>query len=95
MLGLEPNFISAVMLIVCNAFGFFSFFPQIVKTIRTKKSDDIAISSWIVWIIGYSLMAAYSFIFSSDIVFFITEISEGVVCLFTLIVCLKYRTKKK
>jgi len=94
MLGLEPNFTSAGMLFTCTVFGFISFLPQIIKTIKTKKADDIAVLSWIIWIAGYTIMAVYAFIFTLDKVFFILETVEGSVCLLTLLVCLKYRVKR-
>jgi len=91
MLGLEPNLFSAVLLIVVTGIGLVSFLPQIVKTLKLKKSGDIAILSWIIWIISYLLMAVYAFAFTKDPVYFFLELIEGSICLFTLLICLKYR----
>ena len=92
MLGIEPNIVSAVILLVVTGIGLVSFLPQIIKTIRTKKSNDIAVLSWVIWILSYTLMAIYAFCFTSDPVLFIIELTEGGVCLFTLLICLKYRS---
>jgi uncharacterized protein with PQ loop repeat len=94
MLGIEPNLTSSAILFIGAIIGFISFLPQIIKTLKTKKSDDIAITSWVIWIIGYTLTAIYAFVFTKDIVFFGTEALELSICLFTLLVCLKYRNKE-
>ena len=93
MLGLEPNIISAVILFVCTASGLISFIPQIVKTIKTKHSDDISFLSWVIWVVTYSFFAIYAFVFTRDIILFIFSTIEGFACLFTLLICLKYRQK--
>lgn len=95
MLGIEPNFTSASMLFTCTIFGFISFFPQIIKAIKTKNTDDIAVLSWIIWIAGYVITAIYAFVYTLDKVFFILETVEGSICLFTLLICLKYRSKRR
>jgi len=94
MLGLKPNFNSSCMLFTCTVFGFISFLPQIIKAIKTKKADDIAVLSWIIWIAGYVIMSIYAFVYTLDKVFFILETVEGCICLFTLLICLKYRQLK-
>jgi len=92
MLGLELNFISNGILFICTIFGFTSFLPQIIKTIKIKKSDDISVLSWVIWIITYILFTIYAFVFTVDIVLFIFTALEGMICLFTLLICLKYRS---
>ena len=92
MLGLNPNLVSSTLLWICAITSFWSYFPQIIKTLKIKKSDDVAISSWIIWTIEYFLMAIYAFIFTVDFIFFITTFLEGFICLATFLVCLKYRS---
>ena len=92
MLGLETNFISVALLLVVTGIGLVSFIPQIVKTIKLKKSGEIAASSWIIWTVSYLLMAVYAFVFTKDPVYFLLELLEGSVCFFTLLICLKYRS---
>jgi len=92
MLGLKPDFNSSSMLFICTVFGLISFLPQIIKAIKTKKSDDVAVLSWIIWLAGYVITAIYAFVYTSDKVFFILETVEGFICLLTLLICLKYRS---
>jgi MtN3 and saliva related transmembrane protein len=93
MMGIEPNLVSAGMLFVCTVFGLISFLPQIIKTIKTKKADDIAVLSWVIWVLSYTVMMVYAFVFTSDPVLFAVEGFEGGICLLTLLICLKYRSK--
>jgi len=95
MLGLEPNLISSSMLFVCTIFGCISFLPQIAKAIKSKKTDDIAISSWVIWVLSYTIMSVYAFCFTLDQTFFLLELAEGGLCLFTLLVCLKFKNQYK
>ena len=39
---------------------FISYFPQTVKLLKTKKSDDLSISSWILWVISSISYTAYA-----------------------------------
>lgn len=90
MFGFKPNYISACMLFICTVLGFVSFLPQIIKTFKTKKAEDISVLSWIIWIVGYVITAVYAFVFTEDWVFFVLEIVEGGVCFFTLMTCLRF-----
>jgi MtN3 and saliva related transmembrane protein len=73
-------------LIIC-----ISALPQIVKTYRTKKADDISISYLIILMSGMSLMMIYS-LYVGDMVFIfgnsLSVLSTGVL----IFLCLRYRS---
>ena len=44
--------LNGFLILVVNVCSFVSYLPQIVKLLRTKKSEDIAVSTWILWMIS-------------------------------------------
>lgn len=75
-----------------NLLLFFSYFPQIKKLIKTKKSDDISVLTWVTIIAGDILLLLYA-ILTADIVFTILFILFSVENIIVLILTLKYRTR--
>jgi len=74
-------------LIIC-----ISSLPQILKTYRTKKADDISISYLIILMVGMTLMMIYAlhngdpiFIFGNSL----SVLSTGVL----IFLCLRYRSQ--
>lgn len=39
-----------------------SYIPQIIKLIKTKKSEGIAVSSWTLWCLGETLNMTYAIV---------------------------------
>jgi MtN3 and saliva related transmembrane protein len=64
------------------------YLPQIFKTWKTKKAEDISIMMWIYYLLGDSLLLVYS-IMKSDLIF---AVLFGVFCAGNLI--LVYLTHK-
>jgi MtN3 and saliva related transmembrane protein len=72
-------------LIIC-----ISALPQIVKTYRTKKADDLSISYLIILMLGMALMMIYSLHIRDPIFIFgnsLSVLSPGVL----IFLCLRYR----
>lgn len=73
---------------------FISYFPQIVKLLKTKSSNDLRINSWLLWVISSTAYTLYAIIFSKD-VFMIFETSlELFFCLTILLLAVIYRKNK-
>ena len=74
-------------LIIC-----ISALPQIVKTYRTKKADDLSISYLIILMLGMALMMIYSLHIRDPIFIFgnsLSVLSTGVL----IFLCLRYRSQ--
>ena len=71
-------------LIVCM-----SAFPQIIKTLRTKKADDISISYLIILMAGITLITVYAF-HIGDIVFILGNILSVVSTGILIVLRLRY-----
>ena len=74
-------------LIIC-----ISALPQIVKTYRTKKADDLSISYLIILMFGMALMMIYALHIGDPIFVFgnsLSVLSTGVL----IFLCLRYRSQ--
>jgi MtN3 and saliva related transmembrane protein len=74
-------------LIIC-----ISSLPQILKTYRTKKADDLSISYLIILMFGMTLMMIYALHNGDPIFIFgnaLSVLSTGVL----IFLCLRYRTQ--
>lgn len=68
----------------------FSMVPQIVKTLQTKKVDDISLSFLALLCIGLSLLLTYSML-TSDIVFTLGNFFSLVFALMELVLVWKWK----
>ena len=55
-----------VLLGIVSICTFISYFPQTVKPIKTKKSEDLSIQSWILWVVGSLSYTLYAVVISKD-----------------------------
>ena len=49
-----------ILLGIVSICTFISYFPQTIKLIKTKKSNDLSIQSWILWVtssLAYTIYA--------------------------------------
>jgi len=83
------------MLFISTMFAISGFIPQIIKVLKTKRSEDISIPAWVVWMICYLCTVSYAFFYTSDRVFFFFSLIETLFCLATIIVCLRYGSRRK
>jgi uncharacterized protein with PQ loop repeat len=87
------NAIETILLTIIQICTFLCYFPQIIKTIKTKKSEDVAISSWTISMISALCYTLYGFIIKDDFIIF-TCITEVILAVISVIVLIKYRDKR-
>jgi len=73
---------------------FVSYFPQTVKLIKTKKSSDLSIQSWILWLTSSIAYTIYAIIISKDTMLIFETGLELFFCLLILILAIMYRNNK-
>ena len=71
-----------------------SYLPQAIKLIKNKKSSDLSINSWILWVISSSSYTLYSILCSKDIMLIFETSLELFFCLLILVLAVKYRNNK-
>ena len=70
---------------------FISYFPQTVKLLKNKKSDDLSIPSWILWVISSLSYTLYAICVSKDVMLIFETTLELSFCLVILLLAVRYR----
>ena len=83
-----------ILLGIVSICTFVSYFPQTVKLIKTKKSEDLSLYSWILWVISSFSYTLYAIIVSKDFMLIFETSLELSFCLIILILAIKYRKNK-
>lgn len=70
--------------------AYIGYVPQIIRLLRTKKSNDLSIPAWVIWIISTACGSAYSIILHRPemIMMYVSELILSVIILYFII---KYR----
>lgn len=78
----------------CFCCTFISYFPQIVKCLKTRQAEDLRIWSWILWVISSLSYTLYAFICTdSFMLIFETCLAFGF-CLIILVCAIVFRKNK-
>lgn len=80
-----------ILLAIVSICTFISYFPQTVKLIKTKKSEDLSIQSWILWVTSSLAYTIYAVIVSKDFMLIFETSLELAFCLVILILAIKYK----
>ena len=80
-----------ILLAIVSLCTFISYLPQTLKLIKTKKSEDISIQSWILWVISSLSYTIYAIMISNDGMLIFETSLELFFCLIILILSIKYR----
>ena len=71
-----------------------SYLPQTIKLLKTKKSDDISIQSWVLWGVSSFSYTLYAILVSKDFMLIFETTLELTFCLIILILSAIYRKRK-
>lgn len=83
-----------ILLLIVSICTLISYLPQTIKLLKTKKSEDISISSWILWVTSSLAYTLYAIMVSNDFMLIFETLLELVFCLIILILSIIYRVKK-
>ena len=79
-----------ILMTVITIAAYIGYIPQIITLLRTKKSDNISIMSWVIWLISMICGLAYSIILlRSEMI--MCYASEFILSLIIFYLILKYR----
>lgn len=82
-----------ILLSIVSACTFISYFPQILKLLKTKSSNDLSINSWVLWVISSTAYTLYAIIVRDACMIFQTSL-ELFFCLTILLLAVIYRKNK-
>lgn len=71
-----------------------SYLPQTIKLIKTKKSKDLSIDSWILWVVSSFCYSLYAILCSKNFMLILETSLELFFCLLILALAIKYRKNK-
>ena len=80
-----------ILLGIVSICTFISYFPQTIKLIKTKKSNDLSIQSWILWVTSSLAYTIYAIVVSKDFMLIFETSLELSFCLIILILTVYYR----
>ena len=72
-----------ILLGIVSICTFTSYLPQTLKLIKTKKSEDLSIQSWILWVVSSVSYTLYAVIVSKDFMLIFETSLELTFCLTT------------
>lgn len=86
--------IGNILLGVVSLCTMISYLPQTIKLLKTKKSSDLSINSWILWVVSSFSYTLYAIICSKDFMLIFETLLELFFCLVILLLAIKYRKNK-
>ena len=82
-----------VLLGIVSVCTFISYFPQLVKCMKSKQLEDLSISSWVLWVVGFLSYTLYAFLCTDSFMFIFETCLELSFCVIILIFAIIYREK--
>lgn len=70
-----------------------SYLPQTIKLIKTKKSNDLSIGSWILWVTSSFSYTLYAYFCSKEFMLRLETSLELLFCLLILLLAIRYNRK--
>ena len=71
-----------------------SYLPQLVKLIQTKRSEDLSISSWILWVVSSSCYMLYSLLIGG-MMLILSSLIDWFLTMMILFFSIRYRCYNK
>ena len=68
-----------------------SYLPQAIKLIKTKKSNDLSVQSWILWVISSFSYTMYAILCSNDYMLIFETSLELFFCILILVLAVIYK----
>ena len=83
-----------ILLGIVSVCTFVSYFPQIVKSLKTKKAEDLSIWSWILWVISSLSYTLYAILCTNSFMLIFETSMELFFCAVILLCSIIFRKNK-
>ena len=83
-----------ILLGIVSICTFISYFPQIVKSLKTKSAEDLSLWSWILWVVSSTSYTLYAFLYTNSFMLIFETTMELTFCLIILICAIIFRKNK-
>ena len=84
-----------ILLGIVSICTFISYFPQIVKSLKTKQAEDLSIGSWILWVVSSLSYTIYAILCTNSFMLVFETVMELTFCLIILICAIVFRNRKE
>ncbi len=82
-----------VLLGIVSICTFLSYFPQIIKCLKSKELEDLSITSWILWVISSLAYTLYAFLCTDSFMLIFETCLELAFCVIIMTFAIIYREK--
>ena len=83
-----------VLLWIVSICTFISYLPQIIKSLKTKRAEDLSIGSWILWVVSSLSYTLYAILCTNTFMLIFETVMELSFCLIILICAIVFRKNK-
>lgn len=83
-----------LLLAIVSICTFLSYFPQIIKSLKTKQAQDLSIWSWILWVLSSIAYTLYAILCTNSFMLIFETALELSFCLIILICAVVFRKNK-
>ena len=84
-----------ILLGIVSVCTFMSYFPQIVKCLKTKQAEDLSIWSWALWVVSSLSYTLYAIIYTNSFMLIFETALELTFCLIILICAIVFRKNRR
>ena len=84
-----------ILLGIVSVCTFISYFPQLIKCIKSKELEDLSIASWILWVVSSLSYTLYAILCTDSFMMIFETCLELTFCVLILIFAIIYREKPK
>lgn len=82
-----------ILLGIVSVCTFISYFPQLVKCLKSKELEDLSITSWILWVVSSLSYTLYAFLCTDSFMLIFETCLELAFCVIIMIFAIIYREK--
>ena len=83
-----------ILLGIVSVCTFVSYFPQIVKSLNTKKATDLSVWSWILWVVSSLAYTLYAVLCTNSFMLIFETSMELIFCIIILTCAIAFRKNK-
>lgn len=84
-----------ILLGIVSICTFISYFPQLLKCLKSKELEDLSITSWILWVVSSFSYTLYAFLCTDSFMLIFETCLEFGFCVIIMIFAIIYKERPK
>ncbi len=82
-----------ILLSIVSFCTFVSYLPQAIEIIKTKRSNDVSITSWIFWVVSSLCYSLYAILCTDELMLVLQTTLELTFCVLILVLSIVYNRR--